>query len=197
LFPTQDEPEGGSGLACWELTVNLENGERLSLEQIRALLEACQEVRFEAANRQEVYDWVTRVCDCPGPRGHWHGDRALVPLYQVRSCRLPPDRSGRSRAGRPLTLRRTEDARFPRPEFAARWRSRCSYLHDARALSRRTLPAHRRGKRPQFEGLPAGAKTRPGSPVGRRRVLNIRCPAVERGRGWPWPLEALAEVARP
>ena len=39
----------------------MENGERLSLEQIRAFLEASEEVEFAAANRQEVYDWVTRV----------------------------------------------------------------------------------------------------------------------------------------
>ena len=39
----------------------MENGERLSLEQIRAFLEASEEIEFAAANRQEVYDWVTRV----------------------------------------------------------------------------------------------------------------------------------------
>jgi transposase InsO family protein len=43
------------------LKISVENGERLSLEEIRAFLEASQEIEFAAANRQEVYDWVTRV----------------------------------------------------------------------------------------------------------------------------------------
>src|SRR6202521_5446634 len=37
----------------------MQNGERLSLEQIRAFLEASGEIEFDAANRREVYDWVT------------------------------------------------------------------------------------------------------------------------------------------
>jgi len=39
----------------------VQNGERLSLEQIRAFLEASGEIEFDAANRREVYDWVTRA----------------------------------------------------------------------------------------------------------------------------------------
>lgn len=39
----------------------MENTEGLSLEQIRALLEASQEVRFEATKREEVYGWVSRT----------------------------------------------------------------------------------------------------------------------------------------
>ena len=37
----------------------MKNGERLSLEQIRAFLEASEEFRFAASKRKEVYDWVT------------------------------------------------------------------------------------------------------------------------------------------
>jgi len=37
------------------------NGERLSQEQIRAFLEASDEVQFEGANRAEVYSWVSRT----------------------------------------------------------------------------------------------------------------------------------------
>ncbi len=39
----------------------MKNGERLSLEQIRAFLKASEEVRFEASKRKEKYDWVTRT----------------------------------------------------------------------------------------------------------------------------------------
>src|SRR6266852_3917811 len=37
----------------------MKNGERLSLDQIQAFLEASEEFRFEASKRKEVYDWVT------------------------------------------------------------------------------------------------------------------------------------------
>ena len=37
----------------------MKNGERLSLEQIRAFLKASEEFRFEASKRKERYDWVT------------------------------------------------------------------------------------------------------------------------------------------
>ena len=33
----------------------------MSLEQIRAFLEASEEIEFEAADRAEVYDWITRL----------------------------------------------------------------------------------------------------------------------------------------
>lgn len=39
----------------------MQNGERLSLEQIRVFLEATNEVQFEAAERGEVYAWVSRT----------------------------------------------------------------------------------------------------------------------------------------
>ena len=39
----------------------MRNGERLSLEQIRGFLEATDEVEFEAANRSEVYAWISRT----------------------------------------------------------------------------------------------------------------------------------------
>lgn len=39
----------------------MQNGERLSPEQIRAFLEATDEVRFKGANRAEVYGWISRT----------------------------------------------------------------------------------------------------------------------------------------
>lgn len=39
----------------------MRNGERLSLEQIRAFLEAADEVDFEAAKREEIYSWISRT----------------------------------------------------------------------------------------------------------------------------------------
>jgi hypothetical protein len=39
----------------------MENTEKLSLEQIRAFLQASQEVGFQATRRHEIYEWVTRT----------------------------------------------------------------------------------------------------------------------------------------
>ncbi len=36
----------------------MENTEKLSLAEIRAFLQASQEVRFEATARQEMYEWL-------------------------------------------------------------------------------------------------------------------------------------------
>lgn len=47
--------------ACWELIISMKNGDRLSLEQIRTFLAASEEFRFEAKNREDVYDWVRRT----------------------------------------------------------------------------------------------------------------------------------------
>ncbi len=39
----------------------MQNGEKLNLEQIRALLEATGEVQFAGENREEIYEWVTEM----------------------------------------------------------------------------------------------------------------------------------------
>src|ERR1035438_7521688 len=39
----------------------MEDGEKLSLEQIRAFVEGSGEIRFKGKDRKEVYGWMTRV----------------------------------------------------------------------------------------------------------------------------------------
>jgi len=39
----------------------VQDGERLSLEQIQAFLEGSQELRFQAGDRRELYEWVERT----------------------------------------------------------------------------------------------------------------------------------------
>jgi hypothetical protein len=39
----------------------MRDGERLSLEQIRAFLEGSEEVEFAARNQSEVYQWTERI----------------------------------------------------------------------------------------------------------------------------------------
>jgi transposase InsO family protein len=43
------------------LIISMKSGERLSLEEIRAFLKASEEFSFEASQRKEIYDWVTRT----------------------------------------------------------------------------------------------------------------------------------------
>jgi hypothetical protein len=40
------------------LIIRMQGGEKLSLEQIRALLEASQEVQFAGHSREDIYEWV-------------------------------------------------------------------------------------------------------------------------------------------
>jgi hypothetical protein len=47
-----DEPEG-VGNRCWGLLIGMKDGERLSLEQIRAFPEASEEVGLETSDRKE------------------------------------------------------------------------------------------------------------------------------------------------
>jgi transposase InsO family protein len=43
------------------LIVSVQTGQRVSLEQIRAFLDASDEVQFQACNREQVYAWVERT----------------------------------------------------------------------------------------------------------------------------------------
>src|ERR1700721_3477004 len=49
------------GCACWGLIISMEDGEKQSLEQIRAWGEASGEVRFQSQDRRELYEWVNRT----------------------------------------------------------------------------------------------------------------------------------------
>ncbi len=70
------------------LKISVRNGERLSLEQIRAFLEASEGMEIEAADRAEVYEWVTRtLCE----QEYWkqgRGTRGMLRLYLGRMTGL-------------------------------------------------------------------------------------------------------------
>lgn len=58
----------------------MRNGERLSLEQIRAFLEASGEIEFAARSREEVYGWVTRtLCE----QEYWRQGREVKGLLRA------------------------------------------------------------------------------------------------------------------
>lgn len=59
----------------------METGQRISLEQIRAFLEASDEVRFEGADRQQIYGWVERTLGDQHWRDLKRASRGLVRRY--------------------------------------------------------------------------------------------------------------------
>ncbi len=59
----------------------MQDGERLSLEQIRAFLEGAQELQFEAQDRAELYQWVERALVEQEYAGLGRKDKGLVKRY--------------------------------------------------------------------------------------------------------------------
>jgi hypothetical protein len=62
----QDEPEGGDGFshkmslkggewACWGLTIHVQEGKALSLQQMREFLQASDEIHFKGKGRSAIY----------------------------------------------------------------------------------------------------------------------------------------------
>ena len=80
----------------------MRNGERLSLEQIRAFLEASDEIGFEGSRREEIYQWVTRtLCE----QEYWKQNRATKGLLRQYIAKM----TGRSRAQVTRLIRRYRD----------------------------------------------------------------------------------------
>jgi transposase InsO family protein len=69
----------------------MQDGEKLSLEQIQALLEASAEVHFQGKRRQEVYQWITRLLRQQSYRTQGKVVRGLLRRYVAKM-------TGRSRA---------------------------------------------------------------------------------------------------
>jgi transposase InsO family protein len=98
----------------------MQDGEKLSLEQIRAFLEGSEEVRFEGQGRQEVYNWITRLLRQHGYRKQGKGVRGLLRRYVAKM-------TGRRRAqvtrlvGRYLEHSEVKEAVYRRHQFPSRF----------------------------------------------------------------------------
>jgi transposase InsO family protein len=66
----------------------MQDGEKLSLEQIRAFLEASEEIQFEGKRREEVYDWISRLLRQQGYRTHGKVVRGLLRRYVAKMTGL-------------------------------------------------------------------------------------------------------------
>jgi hypothetical protein len=49
------------GRACWGLLISVKDGERMSLEQIQALLKGSEDVGFKATGQRELYECTERT----------------------------------------------------------------------------------------------------------------------------------------
>src|ERR1700737_1299986 len=66
----------------------MEDGEPLSLEQIRALVEASEEVRFHCQDRGELYEWVNRTLRQQDYGRLKRGGKGLVRRYVAKMTGL-------------------------------------------------------------------------------------------------------------
>ncbi len=98
----------------------MRSGEKLSLEQIRAFLEASEEVGFEGQGRKEVYDWITRLLREQGYRKQGKAGRGLLRRYIAKM-------TGRGRAqvtrliGQYLKHSEVREASYRRHRFPGRF----------------------------------------------------------------------------
>jgi transposase InsO family protein len=104
------------------LIISVHNGEKLSLEQVRAFLEASEEVRFEATSRPEVYGWITRtLCQ----QEYWTQERAGKGLLRLYIAKM----TGLSRAQVTRLITRYQQSgtvyerSYRRNQFASRYRT--------------------------------------------------------------------------
>jgi transposase InsO family protein len=98
----------------------MQDGEKLSLEQIRALVEASEEVHFEGQQRKEVYERITRLLRQQGYRTQGKVVRGLLRRYVAKM-------TGRSRAqvtrliGRYLKHSEVKESSHRRHRFPSRF----------------------------------------------------------------------------
>lgn len=101
----------------------MEDGEKLSLEQIRAFLESSEEVQFRAENREERYGWVERTLRRQDYERLSRQGKGLVRQYVCKMTGLSRAQVtrliGLYRQGEPVKARVYRRHSFPRRYTAA------------------------------------------------------------------------------
>src|ERR1043165_7898768 len=99
----------GGDPACWGLIVRVEADQELSLDEIRAFLDASDVVGFEGRNRQEVYGWVNRILDQQAYGKLNRSGRGLVRRYVQKITGLSRAQTtrliGQYRRGEPVRMK--------------------------------------------------------------------------------------------
>ena len=70
------------------MIISMQCGEKMSLEQIRALLEASQEVRFAGHGRAEVYAWIGKTLTEQNYRQQSREGKGLLRAYVLKMTEL-------------------------------------------------------------------------------------------------------------
>src|ERR1700704_4620680 len=76
------------GGGSWGLIISMQGGEKLSLDQIRALLEATEEIRFTGLSRGEIYGWVEATLNQHGYRKQSRKVKGVLRRYIRRMTGL-------------------------------------------------------------------------------------------------------------
>src|SRR5204863_8029937 len=119
----------GGGPACWVLIINVQAGERLSLEQIRAFLDASDEVGFKGRDRQEVYGFVNQTLRQQRYEELKRSGRGLVRRYVAKMTGL-----SRAQTTRLLSMYLKGEEVKPKPFRRHRFRQRYT-LEDIELLA--------------------------------------------------------------
>jgi hypothetical protein len=72
------------GRSCWVVNIRVDDAEKLSLEGIGRFVAASEEIRFKAADRQQLYGWVEQVLV-----GQEYAQQGNVARGRVQPCRPP------------------------------------------------------------------------------------------------------------
>ncbi len=103
----------------------MQAGEGLSLEQIRAFLEASEEVQFEGRNREEVYGWVDQTLRRQGYEELGRAGRGLVHRYLEKMTGL-----SRAQVTRLVTQYLAREEVKPKRYRRRRFPTRCTRAVD-------------------------------------------------------------------
>ena len=98
----------------------MQQAEKLSLEQIRAFLEASEEVECEAEKREEIYGWISRLLQANGYGRQNRGNRGLLRRYITKLTGLSRAQVTRL-IGRYLECGEVKGSRYQRHRFRARY----------------------------------------------------------------------------
>jgi transposase InsO family protein len=100
--------------------VSMQDGEQLSLEQIRAFLEASQEVQFAGKQRGEVYAWITRTLRRQLYREQGKAVRGLLLRYVAKMTGLSRSQVTRLVA-RYVEHSQVQPSKYRRHQFPSRF----------------------------------------------------------------------------
>ena len=116
----------------------MQAGERLSLEQIRAFLEASSELRFEAGNKQELYEWVQRMLVEQQYAGLSREGKGLIRRYLAKMTGLSRAQVTRL-IGQHRKCGRLQASSYERRRFPSRYTERDAALLAAMDEAHQTL----------------------------------------------------------